>query len=169
MTRWMAILSVSCLALMLLLTIADVIRRTFMGRSIEGVNELGEVMMVAIVFLGLGFAESRGAHVSMTLLARRLLPRGAAALQALGILLVACVVAWMLFVTADRAFQSYLAHEYRFGLVRIPIWPARTCIAVGLAAYLAELAFRLSDDLSITRDTNGIARAESPSDPPLGV
>jgi TRAP-type C4-dicarboxylate transport system permease small subunit len=143
----MAMGCVACLVVMVLLTIADVTRRSFAGKSIEGVNELGEVMMVVIVFLGVAYAEQRRAHVSMTLFVRRMKPSVAAAVEAAGLLLVVAIVAWMLWVTTDRALVSFAANEYRFGLVRIPIWPARAVIVLGLAAYLLQLVLRLLDDV----------------------
>jgi TRAP-type C4-dicarboxylate transport system permease small subunit len=143
----MAMACVACLVVMVLLTMADVTRRTFAGKSIEGVNELGEVMMVVIVFLGVAYAEQRRAHVSMTLVVRRMKPQVAAAVEAAGLLLVVLIVAWMLWVTTDRALVSFAANEYRFGLVRIPIWPARAVIVLGLAAYLLQLVLRLVDDV----------------------
>ncbi len=57
------------------------------------------------------------------------------------------MVGWMVYVTADRALASFEMREYRFGLVRVPVWPARVAIAVGLAAYFLELVFRLFDDI----------------------
>lgn len=150
-TGIMALLSVACIVVMLVATVADVVRRTIWGTSIHGVTELGEVAMVAIVFLGLGYAQSRDAHVSMTLLVRRLRPDVAALVNGLGLLLVTAVVGWMLMVTTERAIASYEISEYRFGLVQIPIWPARIAIAVGVAAYLLELLFALWDDVRAVR------------------
>lgn len=146
-TQVLAFLAVLCIVIMLVAIVADVTRRSLAGQSVEGVVELGEVMMVAIVFLGLGFAETRGAHVSMTLLVRKLPSRTAAIVNGLGLLLVVVVVGWMVWVTADRALASFEVKEYRFGLVRVPVWPARIAIAVGLAAYFLELLFRLLDDI----------------------
>lgn len=150
-TQVLAFLAIVCIVVVLVATVADVTRRGLTGQSVKGVTELGEVLMVAIVFLGLGFAESRGAHVSMTFLVRRLRPRAAAVLNALGLALVVVVVGWMVYVTADRALASVAVQEYRFGLVRVPVWPARIAIAVGLAAYALELLFRLLDDVRAAR------------------
>jgi len=146
-TQVLAFIAVLCIVVILFAIVADVTRRTLFGKSVEGVVELSEVMMVAIVFLGLGFAERRGAHVSMTLLVRKLPPRTAAVVNGLGLLLVVAVVGWMIYVTGDRALASFEDREFRFGLVRVPVWPARIAIAVGLGAYFLELAFRLIDDV----------------------
>lgn len=146
-TQVLALIAVLCIVVMLVAIVADVTRRTLFGESVAGVVELAEVMMVAIVFLGLGFAERRGAHVSMTLLIRKLPPRAAAVVNGLGLLLVVAVVGWMVYVTADRALVSFEDREFRFGLVRVPVWPARIAIAVGLVVYFLELVFRLIDDV----------------------
>lgn len=150
-TRVMAMVSVTCIVLMLLATVADVVRRYLWGTSIHGVTEMGEVAMVAIVFLGLGYAQSRDAHVSMTLVVRRMRPECAALVNGLGLLVVTATVGWLLLVTSERAIASYQVSEYRFGLVQIPIWPARIAIAVGVTAYLLELIFALYDDIRVAQ------------------
>lgn len=169
-TQALAFLAAVCIVVALVATVADVTRRSVSGQSVKGVIELGEVLMVAIVFLGLGYAESRGAHVSMTALVRRMRPETKAVVNVLGLLLMTLIVGWMVFVTADRAIDSVAAQEYRFGLVQIPVWPARIAIAVGLAAYALELLFRLFDNIQIARAVRSAARGdgaeESTGDPP---
>ncbi|MGH3359443.1 MAG: TRAP transporter small permease subunit [Nocardioidaceae bacterium] len=156
-TLVLAALAVLCIVVMLVAIIADVTRRALAGKSVEGVVELGEVMMVAIVFLGLGYAEARGTHVSMTLLIRKLSPRWAGLVNAFGLLIVIAVVGWMVYVTADRALLSFETQEYRFGLVRVPVWPARIAVAVGLAVYFLELVLRLIDDIQSARGRRLVA------------
>lgn len=150
-TRVLALLAVSCIVFVLLAVTADVTRRALIGESIGGVVEISEVMMVVIVFLGLGYTESRSGHVSMTLLIRKLSSRSAAIVNSFGLLVVLIIVAWMVWVTGDRALESVAAGEYRFGLVRVPVWPARIAIVVGLAVYFLELALRLSDNIRAIR------------------
>lgn len=162
-TRLLAFAAVLCVVFMLVAIVADVVRRALAGESVEGVVELGEVMMVAITFLGLAYAESRGAHVSMTLLVRKLPLRLAAAVNALGLAVVVGVVGWMVYVTTDRALMSIDLQEYRFGLVRIPVWPARIAVAVGLAAYFLELVLRLIDQF---RAVGGDAAEAETTEPP---
>lgn len=165
LTQVLAFIAVFCIVAMLLAIVADVTRRTLAGESVPGVVELGEVAMVAIVFLGLGFAERRGSHVSMTLVVRKLPPRTAAIVNGLGLLLVVAVVGWMVWVTTDRALDSFAVKEYRFGLVRVPVWPARIAVAVGLAAYFLELIFRLFDDLRAARGQGGPPGASAETNP----
>lgn len=169
-TEILALASVSLIVVILAAIVADVVRRSATGKSVPGVVEWSEVAMVMIVFLGLGYAERRRAHVSMTLFVRLLPPRVGAVINALGLLLVAAVVAWMVYVTADRAMASYEASEIRFGLIRVPVWPARIAIAVGLLAYLLELAFRLLDTIrDAVANRQPAAIAEDDIDKPAGA
>jgi len=141
--------SILLILVMMVATVSDVISRLVVGRPIAGVIEMGEVLMVAIVFLGLAYTESKGAHVRMTLVIRKLPPRTAAVATMLGLALVLFVVAWMTIVTGERALTSFDSQETRFGLVQIPVWPARVALAVGLAAYFAELLPRFTDNLRV--------------------
>lgn len=152
--RGLGAVSALLIVFMMVSTVADVSRRQFAGEAIPGVIEMGEVLMVATVFLGLAYTEVRGAHVNMTLLVRKLPPRIAAMANTVGLLLVLFVVGWMVYVTGVRAFEAFEIKEYRFGLVQIPIWPARVALAVGLAAYFAALLPRLVDNV------RGIIRPE---------
>lgn len=146
-TEVLALASVTLIVVVLVMTVADVVRREISGKSVPGVVEWSEVAMVMIVFLGLGYAERQRAHVSMTLFVRMLPPRTAAIINSLGLFLVLLIVTWMVYVTADRALTSFEAKEFRFGLVRVPVWPARVALAVGLLAYLLELALRTVDSV----------------------
>lgn len=159
-TQLLGMVAIVCIAFMLLATVADVIRRYLWGESIHGVTELGEVAMVAIVYLGLGYAQSRDDHVAMTLVIKRIRPDIAAILNAIALLVATLIVAWLLLVTTDRAIESYAISEYRFGIVEIPVWPARIAVAVGVAAYLIELLFAIWDDIRVAVRSRGRHSAE---------
>lgn len=145
LTRASAFLAVLCIVIMMLATIADVTSRILTSKPISGVYESGEVMMVAIVFLSLGYAESKRAHVSVTLLTARLPRKAASILTSVGLIIVLAVVVWMVLASFARAEMSIVNNEFRYGLVAIPIWPARIVVVVGLVGYLLELCFRLID------------------------
>ncbi|MFH1488338.1 MAG: TRAP transporter large permease subunit [Pseudomonadota bacterium] len=62
------------LALMVLLITLDVVLRYFFNRPIKGSYELVEFMMVLIVYLGLGYAQTNKRHVSINLFTNKLSP-----------------------------------------------------------------------------------------------
>lgn len=68
----LALVAGLALLLLLVLTVADVISRNIQGRSILGTTDISTMLMVAIAFLGLGAAEIRGKHVTVSLVEARL-------------------------------------------------------------------------------------------------
>ncbi|MFC5337569.1 TRAP transporter small permease subunit [Leucobacter denitrificans] len=146
-SRTFGIIAVLVIVFMMVATVADVARRYFTGAPIPGVTEAGEVLMVMAVFLGIAFTEYRGAHVRVTLVLEKLPPRVAAIINSLAMLVVLLLLAWMVWVTTGRALESIEVDEVRFGLVKIPVWPGRIAIAVGLAAYFLEAIPRLYDSV----------------------
>lgn len=148
-TLLLAVAAAMIVIFMMVSTVADVTRRLIFGRPIPGVIEVGELLMVGAVFLGIAYTEAREEHVAVTLLVRRLTPRKAALVQLAGLAIVMSTLAWMIVVTGTRAYESFTAGEFRFGLVRIPVWPGRIAIALGLLALLLELLVRTSRVLKV--------------------
>jgi TRAP-type C4-dicarboxylate transport system permease small subunit len=128
------------IVVIMLATVSDVLRRWVQGRSVPGVVEGSELVLVVSVFLGLGLAERMGVHVSTSVVTDRLPTRVAGMLNAIGLVVVFLFLVWILAASADRALRSYISGEYRFGLMQIPLWPGRTAIAVGFLVLLLEVA-----------------------------
>jgi TRAP-type C4-dicarboxylate transport system permease small subunit len=133
---YIAALSIS---LMMFGISADVIRRAITGRSIGGVLEASEVLLVFVVFLGLGYAQFTGAHVSTSILTSRLprLPRRV--VQGIGLTFALVFLAWAIYATGHRAWDAFQIREYRFGLLQVPIWPGRIAVVIGLTLWFLEV------------------------------
>lgn len=140
--RWISTIFAVCASLIIasimLLTAADVVKRYFTGSSIPGVTEFSEVFLVAAVFLGLAFAMRVGAHVGVDLVVTRLRPRASKAVQIVGMVIALVVFTWMTVETFGTAAHSIAINEFRYGLVKVPVWPAKLIIPIGLAALILE-------------------------------
>ena len=102
-----AILASACVMSMMVLTCLDSAMRWFTGRSVAGVQEIVEQLMVAIVFLGMAYALRRGEHVSVKVFTSVLPFRVAAVLRLVGIAImigIACVV-----TRTNRSIQSSMS------------------------------------------------------------
>ncbi|WP_353988363.1 TRAP transporter small permease [Ruicaihuangia caeni] len=127
-----AVLATLCTLLLALAITADVLARFFTGRSLVGMVELSETLLVSMVFLGLSYCGYLGAHISMNLVTLALPSRVAAAARVVAAVLVTGLLIWMFWATAGRAIDSFTSGEFKFGLAHWPLWPARTAIAVGI-------------------------------------
>src|SRR5690606_32354832 len=103
--------------------------------------------------------------VSVELVTARVPPQLARWLRLVGLAVAIALVAWMVVATAQEASRSFTRNEFRFGLVRVPVWPARAVMPVGAVVLLAQLAV---DVLRLARSrpaaTSTSAR-EQPGDP----
>lgn len=125
--------------LIMISTVVDVTRRQTIGGSVPGLVEMAESLLVAMVFLGLASREIRGGHVRVELVLQRLSPATRDAITALGYALVVVpLTSWMIWMTTARAIESFRAGERRYGLLELPLWPARWVISVGLTLLLLQ-------------------------------
>lgn len=149
-------------------TAADVTARQLTGSSIPGVVEYSEVLMVGLIFLGLAYAQRTGAHIGVDLITERMPVRVAHLVRSVGLVIAIVVVAVMGWETLEVALRSFESREFRFGLVQVPIWPARLLIPIGLGALLLELAVSLYDEVVALRRSTPITRA-LPAEAGLGT
>ena len=125
--------------IMVIITILDVLSRHLLHRPVPGVIELNEVLMVGIVFLGLGMAQKEKAHIRAELFVSRLPPKLRRLFDLLALIFSACFWVMLLTQAVPRAWGSYLTGEYREGLIKFPIWPARWALAIGILILCLQL------------------------------
>lgn len=126
-------------------TTLDVASRYLRNRSIAGVLEIGEIMLVVAVFLGMAYAEHDGQHIRTDLLTRRLPVTLARRVRIVGLAVMAVFVAWLAWNTSFEAWHSFRTGEYRFGVIEVPVWPAKIAVTVGLALLTLQALINLGD------------------------
>ena len=97
LNRGLAVLAGIALAVLTLLTVADVVMRAF-GRPIAGSFEVIGWLSAVALALALGYTQAHRGHVAMTLVTDLLRGRGAAlldALNSLAALVLFAIVAWV--------------------------------------------------------------------------
>lgn len=133
---------------MVIITILDVVSRHLLHRAIPGVIELNEVLMVGIVFLGLAMAQKEKTHIRAELLVSRLSAKWQKGLDIFAIVLSLAFWGILLASSAPRAWQSFVIGEYREGLIKFPIWPARGALCFGLLIMCLQLLYDLGMSFS---------------------
>ena len=140
-------IAIASTVMLMTVTVVDVTMRTISGRGIPGAIEITEVFLVVAAYFGLMTAARDGTHIAATLVTDRL-PTGAAlVLRVTAGAISAATLGVMIYATAMRAITATTSGEFRFGLVSVPIWPARIAIVLGLAgltiAVVAQIVGRL--------------------------
>lgn len=121
------------------LTSADVILRYIVGRPIQGAYEISEIFYLAAVFLGLAYTQAGGEHVRVEILISRLSPHARLVIESAMLLLAVLIFGILGWQGAEDFVESLTMGEYRWGLIRIPLWPARLMIPIGAFALCLRL------------------------------
>lgn len=125
--------------IMVCLTTADTILRYLFARPITGTYEISEkYLMLATVFLGLGYAYREGATIRVTILINRL-PRLVVLIINHFVQLLSVVYMMVLtFATTQQALHYYASGE-TFSAITSPLWPASALIPLGLLFMLLRM------------------------------
>ena len=127
---------------LMFLTVADVALRKFFASGVPGAVELNEVMLVAVVFLALMAAEMTDTNVRTPLLTERLPDRWANLAHVIGYLPAIAFLGWATYVTGIEGIDSWLRGDFRFGLIFVPIWPAKLVVPIGLAGLTVAVVIK---------------------------
>lgn len=130
----------SLMVLLLLIgNVVDSMSRAVSGRTIPGILEASENLLVAIVFLALGFAYRKGAHVAIGGLIDALPAWMGSLLYKVVLGGATALVIYLTIETGIQALESVQTGEVRQGIVYMPVWPARAAIAIGFAVLCLEM------------------------------
>jgi TRAP-type C4-dicarboxylate transport system permease small subunit len=131
----------------MILTTTDVIARYIIGSPLKGGVEISEILFLSAVYLGLSYTHLFREHVGVDLFTSHLSPTTRRVLETL-MLFLALVIYGLLAWRGGEAFWASLnTGEYRWGLISIPLWPARLMIPVGVSVlclrFIAEIALNM--------------------------
>lgn len=130
---------------------ADIVGRTFFDSPMPGTVELTELAVVVLVYLGLPYAESRDAHITVDLLYVRLGVRARLGLRVFAGLVSVAVIAVMTWRLYRYAGQLD-AGGYTTGILRVPLYPVALLAVLGAATFgLAALVNTAVSFLALVR------------------
>lgn len=125
-----------CVAILMFLTVSDFIGRYTADYPIPGAGEIGEHLMVAIVFLAFAYTQFKGGHIKVEAATQLMPKRVRAALEVLGLLLGVWLFSMITWRSGIWMWESWATKEFAPGLLSFPVYPAKTALVVG-SAFLA--------------------------------
>jgi TRAP-type C4-dicarboxylate transport system permease small subunit len=162
LTRWLHYLSGALLIGLMVLTVVNILGRSLFDTPVPGAVELTEIGMVAIVFMGLAYAQERGDHIRVELLYEKFGARGRRVLDLFATLVsfvTVAVMTWRLW-----AYASQLAVSGRTtSVLRIPLsWVAWVAVAGGVVYAVAVVV--TAEHPAEPTETDVAGTAQQPSD-----
>lgn len=143
-----------------LLGAADVVGTQFLQQPVHGALEITESTMVVIVFGALAYSQIRRNHIRVELLYARGGPRTQAAMDLFADLMAILFFSLLLWQAVLEAQFSLQIDESTFGLIRIPLWPARIMLAAGTALMILQLSIDLVTDTKRLIEGGEVVTAE---------
>lgn len=127
--------SISALATLVLVVLiaADLFARNVLRASIPGAAEISTILLVLMVYCGLAGAQAARGHFNITFVLMLLSPRWRRVLDVISLALVCLIAAGLSWLTWGSAVSSFWKGEASWGIVTVPIWPARIAVTAGLA------------------------------------
>lgn len=130
-TRFLGAFGTGCILALMILTTADVVLRYILGIPLKGAFEISEMLLLSSVFLGMAYTQSLHEHINADFLVSRLSKRTNLLLETV-LLLPALLIFGLLAWQGTIFFMDSLrTGEFRWGLLRIPLWPARLMVPLG--------------------------------------
>ncbi len=131
----------------MILTTSDVIARYVIGSPLKGSVEISEILFLSAVYLGLSYTQLFREHVGVDLFISHLSSKPRLVLETIMLSLAFFTYGLLAWRGAGAFWTSLETGEYRWGLISIPLWPARLMIPLGVSIlclkFIAEIAFNL--------------------------
>jgi TRAP-type C4-dicarboxylate transport system permease small subunit len=138
------------LLLMYLITL-EVLLRKFFHHPIPGTYELVQFLFVSLVFFGVAYVQSIKHHIKIDIATTRLSQTFQDKLDLLGYIIGAIITGILAWRTGLEAWKSFITNDYSMGIVSFPLWPAKTCVFLGLFV----LTIRLCMDILLSFSSVG--------------
>lgn len=135
-----SVLSTCLIVVMMFAVVVDVILRWF-KIPIYGVYELQGVLVGMTIYLGLAKTQQEKQHIGVGIISN-LLPVRLVNTLLLTIYAVSMVFfGWLTYLYGGKAIESYVAGEVITGIVRIPVFPLKIVMSLGLGLLTIQLFF----------------------------
>lgn len=130
-TSFLGTVATGCILVLMVLTTADVVLRYILGIPLKGAYEFSEILLLCAVFLGMAYTQLFHEHINADFLVNRLSKHTNLVIETV-LLLPALLIFGLLAWRGTISFWDSIASgEYRWGLLRIPLWPARLMVPLG--------------------------------------
>lgn len=140
--RFLTAVACVALALMMFITVLDVVLRNVFNIAILGAYDLVETMMVCVVFLGIGEAFLNDTHITVDIIDNVIGPRAVVILQGLALLVSAVFLGLLLRYMPIPAWEAYLYSDRKPDLP-IPLIALWIPCLLGVAAAFVAVLFKL--------------------------
>lgn len=125
------------IALSFLIT-AEVVSRFLFDQPIEGVIEIGALVLGMAIFLPQSHTLATGGHVKMTLVTERLSKRNQLLFQIIAYTFGLFLIGWLAYYGWSYFWQSFVIRERMGAMIPIPWWAGKFAVPAGFLLFALQ-------------------------------
>ncbi|MFY0597823.1 MAG: TRAP transporter small permease [Cognatishimia sp.] len=135
--------SALAVAIMMSLTMLEVLARALFQKSMPGAYEYVSLMFVYLIYLGLAYSQRRDAHITVGILYDHMPHIFKKITQGIYLFIVFVFFAALTWTTGASALSNYVMGDTVLGIIEVKTWWARAGIPVGLALFSLRFLVQL--------------------------
>ena len=142
-TKIFGVLAAFSILLIMIMVSADVFFRYFFNSPIIGAMEFSLMLMIAVIYLGLGYTEISDRHIVIDLFYKKLnikYQHIISKINCIILLTISSILFWHSF--ADFLY-SYEINEILPGMASFPKYPSKLCLSLGVLIYIFVIVSKL--------------------------
>lgn len=142
-------LGMAAVAAMLFHVVTEVVSRGLFNTPLRGTLEISSYWYLGgIAFIGMWLAFVHNEHISVDLVTARLKPGAQWVMYLFGAAVTFIFLALVFWFSIEAAFDAMAKGEY-IGADRVPVWPIRFMVPIGVGAFLISL---VAQAIQVIRD-----------------
>ena len=142
-TKIFGVLAAFSILLIMIMVSADVFFRYVFNSPIMGAMEFSLMLMIAVVYLGLGYTEISDRHIVIDILYKKFnqkYQRIISKINCIILLVISTILFWHSF--ADFLY-SFKINEILPGMASFPKYPSKFCLSLGVLIYIFVILSKL--------------------------
>ena len=129
--------------LIMIMVSADVFFRYFFNSPILGAMEFSLMLMIAVIYLGLGYTELSDRHIVIDLFYKKLNPKYQRILSKINCIILLIISSILLWHSFDNFLYSVEINEIIPGMASFPKYPSKFCLSLGVLIYIFVILSKL--------------------------
>ena len=142
-TKISGLLAAFSILLIMISVSADVFFRYVFNAPIMGAMEFSLMLMIAVVYLGLGYTEISDRHIVIDLFYKKLnlkYQRIISKINCVILLIITSILFWHSF---ENFLYSFEINEILPGMASFPKYPSKFCLSLGVLIYILVILSKL--------------------------
>ena len=142
-TKMFGVLAAFSTLLIMIMVSADVFFRYFFNSPILGAMEFSLMLMIAVIYLGLGYTELSDRHIVIDLFYKKLNPKYQRILSKINCIILLIISSILLWHSFDNFLYSVEINEIIPGMASFPKYPSKFCLSLGVLIYIFVILSKL--------------------------